>query len=179
MGVFRKTIDEDRAIYDAIAASAERAAVAVRVNTIPLDVHDRVVAQLERQLASAQRTSERHVAREVHEAVVAGLMNQLSAANAMIEKLQAQLQSTVTETLAIKRGELNMGDKDFKFEEAMSGLGPKTEAAIEEFAAGDPQTRKYLIHQAKVDALGYKARGSTPEEVDGEVAELIRRGDVA
>lgn len=147
--------------------------------TVPRELHDMIVRQYEQQLERLHRTAERSITKEAHDSVVAALTNQLSSAMAMIDKLQDQARTTLTETLAIKRSQMDMAPKEFDASTmgAMAGLGPKTEAAIEEFCNGDPQIRKDLIHQAHVDALGIKARGGMPEDIDTEVADLIRRGD--
>lgn len=151
MGVFDSVPREmyDQALSD--RRVAETRLDQVRLTMIDRKVHEQTVEHMQRQIDLHQRDQRIHyVAREVHDQAVAGLQRQLDLANESLRDARTRLDVLTTETMAIKRHDLGMIPSGFdaKATDPMNGLGPKTQAAIDEWADGNRDTRNFLIHQA-------------------------------
>lgn len=107
--------------------------------------------------------------------VPASVVEQFLAA---MEAERTRSHEVVKEALALKRHDLQMPPAGWTpGADPMELLGPKTQLAIEEFAAGDPQARRYLIGRATILAAAHKAQGHEPDEADADVAETIQAGE--
>lgn len=97
------------------------------------------------------------------------------------DALAEQLASVTKEALAMKRHDLSMAPADFDASQSdpMNSLGPKTQLAIDEDAAGDPSIRKYLIGRAHLELAALRATVSDLAEQDTQLARMIREGDRA
>jgi hypothetical protein len=110
------------------------------------------------------------VPRELHNQIVADLQAQRDRALTMYEAL-------VKQALEIKRHEHGMNPADFDPAtlDPTHGLGSRTLAAVEEFAAGDAELRRYLVNKAW--SLWGQHNDKSPAERDETVAEIILAGD--
>jgi hypothetical protein len=87
--------------------------------------------------------------------------------------------SLVSQFVDLKRQEWNLSPQGFDISKLspMSALGPKTQLAVEEFAAGDPELRARLINTATAEVMARRAQEMPEDEIDAEVATLIHEGD--
>lgn len=95
-------------------------------------------------------------------------------ADALLEKYE----TLVKQVMEMKRHEQGMMPEGFQAEkmDAMYGLGPKTQSAIERFASGDAELRRYLIGRAHME-YSTRSSESDPQAKDEEVAAIIDAGD--
>ena len=81
--------------------------------------------------------------------------------------------------LSAHRHDVGLPEPDFDPAtlDPMYSLGPLTQLAIEEFASGDPDMRKYLTRQAHAQQAALSLRTTDHDAIDEEVAEMVRAGD--
>ena len=130
-------------------------------DTVPRELHESTVRLLQDQLESATQRHERDVTR---------LEGSLEAERTRYAELVKQL-------VEIKRHEQGMSPEGFDASSLMPehGLGPKTIAACDEFAAGDPELRRYLVGIAHKE---YRKRADMDaDEKDVQVAKVIAAGE--
>lgn len=99
------------------------------------------------------------------------------AAESRADAADARYAALVDQMVNVRRHQEGMEGRDAKAADydVMGGLGTRTQMAIEEFAAGDPQLRRDLIARARLE---YGAReGMDEKQRDVEVAQLVSAGD--
>jgi hypothetical protein len=107
--------------------------------------------------------------------IPAGIFEQVMAA---MERERERSHQVTMEALELKRHELGMVPKGWAPPpDPLSLLGPLTQGAIEEFAAGDADLRRRLITTASTMAELRQAAHLDPADADEEIAALIRAGD--
>lgn len=115
------------------------------------------------------------VPREQYEDMKERALRAEAELTAMIERFG----TVTTQVIDLKRAERGLAPAGFEAAQVTSLVGRRTEAAIEEFSAGDPELRRLLI--AKAVQLTEAAKADKPDraadDIDGEVAERIRAGD--
>jgi len=104
---------------------------------------------------------------------------QRNAAIAERHAAEERYASLVSQFVDLKRQEWNLSPQGFDISKLspMAGLGPRTQLAIEEFAAGDPELRARLINTGTAEAMARRAQGMPEDEIDAEVGTLIQEGD--
>ena len=128
------------------------------------------------------------VPRDLHEQVIAGMQNTFDAVTKRLERendrLIAQLEQEtlrygelVKQLVEIKRHEHGMNPDGFDAStlQPEHGLGVKTLAAIDEFAAGDMELRRYLVGQANKEYR--KRHDMEAADRDVVVAKIIAAGE--
>lgn len=98
------------------------------------------------------------------------------AARAEAEKRYETLALQVVE---LKRAEAGLPPMAFDASllDPMNSLGPKTQLAIDDFAGGDPEMKKYLVGRAALEWSALAGQMSDVGEIDKTVAAMVRRGD--
>lgn len=100
----------------------------------------------------------------------------ITAESRLAESLE-RYEALVKQIIDIKRHEhgLNPDGFDPATLDPAHGLGPYTLAAIDEFASGDPELRRYLVGRAWTEhSLRHEME---PDSRDQEVSEIIAAGD--
>jgi hypothetical protein len=124
---------------------------------------------------SDRRRAEEHLARSVPISFHADAMKHLSAA---LESAQASVRALSAEIASLKRHEVGLMPRDFTPPtDPIESLGPKTQLAVEEFAAGDPSIRSYLIGRAALEQAALRASVTDAGELDRQLAAMITDGD--
>ncbi len=99
------------------------------------------------------------------------------AAEVMLGDVMARYDELVKQIVDIKRHEHGMNPEGFdpRTLDPAFGLGSRTMAAVDEFAAGDPELRRHLVNVAWREW----SKNDTMEagERDQEVAQLILAGE--
>lgn len=85
----------------------------------------------------------------------------------------------VDQVVAIKRHEMGMHPANFNPDDLdpMKALGPKTQAAIEEFCFGDPELRNYLRNWSLTEVQ--KRHDVPADERDETISKAIALGEAA
>lgn len=96
----------------------------------------------------------------------------------VLEKERERSHALALEALAIKRHEMQMPPAGWAPPpDPFDVLGPKTQAAIEDFANGDRELRARLIGTATNLRAGLSLGDLDGEDLDTEVANRIAEGD--
>lgn len=96
-----------------------------------------------------------------------------------LAQLQARYATLVEAMVAVKRHEMGMHPAGFDPAnlDPMKDLGPKTQAAIDEFCFGDPELRNYLRNWALTETM--KRHDVNAEERDETISKAIALGEAA
>lgn len=100
-------------------------------------------------------------------------------ANTRVLVAQSKVDAMLLEVLAFKRHDMGMPPAAFDASalDPMNSLGPQTQLAIDEFASGDREMRKYLVGRAHLMYAAARGQTDSMEAVDDEVSAAIRAGD--
>jgi hypothetical protein len=103
----------------------------------------------------------------------------LVALQSRYDALQAKHDALIAQVIDFKRHEVGMAPTAFDLREMdpMHDLGPRTQMAIETFAAGDKEMRKYLLARATMEMAVLRGQTSDVDAIDSELASLILNGD--
>jgi hypothetical protein len=91
----------------------------------------------------------------------------------------ARYETLALQVVELKRAEAGLPPMAFDASllDPMNSLGLKTQLAIDDFAGGDPEMKKYLVGRAHLEWSALRGQMGDLEEIDKEVAEKVRRGD--
>ena len=130
-------------------------------NSVPKEIFDTVVGQHRDLITAMEQRHEREVTR----------------LNGIIDQERTRYAELVKQVIEIKRHEQGMNPENFDPQSLMPehGLGPKTIAACDEFAAGDPELRRYLV--GKAHQYWQQNHELDKDERDIAVAKRIIQGD--
>ena len=93
--------------------------------------------------------------------------------------LEARYAALVAQVVDLKRHDAGLPPAAFDATllDPMNSLGPKTQLAVDEFAAGDPEMRKWLVARAHLEQAALRGQSNDMEQIDEDVAAMVRRGD--
>lgn len=93
--------------------------------------------------------------------------------------LQSKYDALVAQVIDFKRHEVGMSPTAFDASllDPMNSLGPKTQLAVDEFAAGDPEMKKYLVGRAHLESSALRGQSDDMDAIDTAVAQKVRQGD--
>ena len=113
------------------------------------------------------------VSREMYEAEKA----HSAALEARVASFEERYEKLVGMVIDLKRHDYGMNPIGFdpKTLDPTHGLGVQTMSAVEEFASGDPELRRYLVGVAWSEHG--RRSDMDPETRDSEIAALIMEGD--
>lgn len=91
----------------------------------------------------------------------------------------ARYEALALQVVELKRAEAGLPPAAFDASllDPMNSLGPKTQLAIDEFAGGDPEMKKYLVNRAHLELAAMRGQTDDMEAIDKDLAAKIRRGD--
>lgn len=118
---------------------------------------------------------ERALTRRIHD----NLTEQIAVLLQSRADAEKRYEALALQVVDLKRAEAGLPPAAFDATllDPMNSLGPKTQLAVDEFAAGDPEMKKYLVGRAHLELAALRGQNDDMEAIDKELADKIRRGD--